>query len=276
MRARRRCRLRRRGGWRWGRFEGFWGAGAYWVCLGGYCFCSESFLPVWAAFVVARALLPYPFGLSLSKPWRYLGTDRAEVFEAGACWFERRAWVECGGRESPGARVTFFRVAERKSPKKGRSPVCVPCAALRGKPASGRLRGAPWNSLCCYAAPLGQPRRVRARSTRAPTRVPPHNRPAAGAASRGWGAEQPKTQTAKQPNSQTAKQPNSQTAKQPNSHSGLCFARPPLAGASATRCAGWAERSDGPCGCPIRGFPSVCAWGAQGAGWHARRSAHAS
>ena len=37
-----------------------------------------------------------------------------------------------------------------------------------------------------------------------------------------------------------------------------------------------AQRSNGPCGCPIRGFPSGCAWGAQGAGWHARRSAHAS
>ena len=88
----------------------------------------------------------------MSKPGRYLGTDRAQVFEAGACWFERRAWAEGGGRESPGMRVTFFRVAERKSPKKGRPPVCDPCAALRGKPASGRLRGAPWNSLCAARA----------------------------------------------------------------------------------------------------------------------------
>ena len=30
----------------------------------------------------------------------------------------------------------------------------------------------------------------------------------------------------------------------------LRCARPRLAGASATRCANWAERSDGPCGCP--------------------------
>ena len=88
-------------------------------------------------------------------------------------------------------RVTFFCFAKRKSPKKRRPPVCDPCAALRGKPAAVRLRGAPWNSLCCCAAPLGQPRRVRSRSTRAPTRVPPHNRPAAGAASRGWTAEHP-------------------------------------------------------------------------------------
>jgi len=57
--------------------------------------------------------------------------------------------------------------------------------------------------------------------------------------------------------------------QQPNSHAGLCFARPPLAGASASRCAGGAERSDGPCGCPIRGSPSRCAeerraWGGTG------------
>ena len=52
-------------------------------------------------------------------------------------------------------------------------------------------------------------------------------------------------------------QPNIQTAGHPNSPTGHCFARPPLAGASATRCAGWAERSNGPCGCPFPGFPSV-------------------
>ena len=45
----------------------------------------------------------------------------------------------------------------------------------------------------------------------------------------------------------TAEQPNSRTAGQPSGH--RC-ARPHLAGASATRCAGAAERSDGPNGCP--------------------------
>ena len=177
---------------------------------------------------------------------------RAELVEACSCWLGQHAWVEGGGRESPGMRVTFFCFAKRKSPKKRRPPVCDPFAVRRGKPAAGRLRGAPWNSLCCCAAPLGQPRRFSSRSTRAPTRVPPHNRPAAGAASRGWAAEHP------------------------NSHTGHCCARPYLAGASASRSAGWAERSNGPCGCPTRGLPSGCAWGAQGAGWHARRSAHAS
>ena len=66
-------------------------------------------------------------------------------------------------------RVTFFCFAKRKSPKKRRPPVCDPCASLRGKPASGRLRGAPWNSLRCGAASFRQPRRVSSRSMGAST-----------------------------------------------------------------------------------------------------------
>mgnify|MGYP006161200237 CR=1 FL=1 len=109
-----------------------------------------------------------------------LRTVRAELVEALVCWFERHAGVEGGGRESPGVRVTFFCFAKRKSPKKRRPPVCDPFAVRRGKPAAGRLRGAPWNSLCCCAAPLGQPRRVSSRGMRAPTRMltpqPPRRR----------------------------------------------------------------------------------------------------
>ena len=87
--------------------------------------------------VVFRSLLcglatePHPFGLSGSKPCA-----------------DRGAYV--GKGREPGVarrRVTFFRFAERKSPKKGRPPVCDPFAVRRGKPASGRLRGAPQNSL---------------------------------------------------------------------------------------------------------------------------------
>ncbi len=92
-------------------------------------------------------------------------------------------------------RVTFFCFAKRKSPKKRRPPVFDPCASLRGKPASCRLRGAPWNSLRCVAASFRHPRRVSSRSTRAATRVPPRNRPAAGAASRGGTAEHPNSRT---------------------------------------------------------------------------------
>ncbi len=122
---------------------------------------------------------------------------------------------------------------------------------LLAAPAAGRLWGehgrrsahascsdAPWNSLCCCAAPLGQPRRVSSRSMGASTPMRTPQPPRRRRSQQGVG------------------QPNIQ---QPNNHSGHCFARPHLAGASATRCAGRAERSKGPCGCPHPGFPSGCA-----------------
>ncbi len=132
-----------------------------------------------------------------------------------------------GGRESPGRRVTFFCFAKRKSPKKRRPPVCDPFAERRGKPASSRLRGAPWNSLCA----------ARAAQTATASQSTKHGRFDAHA--------HPATAP---PQAQPAGvgQPNSRTA---NIHSGLCCARPRPAGASATRCASWAERSKGPCGC---------------------------
>ena len=72
----------------------------------------------------------------------------------------------CKGREpgcAPGGAVTFFRFAERKSPKKGRPYSLRPFASLRAT-CGARSRGAPWNSLCAFGAPLEQPRRVRSRS----------------------------------------------------------------------------------------------------------------
>ena len=61
-----------------------------------------------------------------------------------------------------------------------------------------------------------------------------------------------------------------------NIHPGHRFARPHLAGASATRYATWAERSNGPCGCsaahPLLAAPAAGRLG----GEHGRRSAHAS
>jgi len=79
-------------------------------------------------------------------------------------------------------RGTFFSCLAKKRRQKKATPSLRP---LRGKPASVRLRGAPWNSLRCCAAPFRQPRRVSSRSMRAPTRMPPRNRPAAGAATGG-------------------------------------------------------------------------------------------
>ena len=59
----------------------------------------------------------------------------------------------------------------------------------------------------------------------------------------------------------------------------LRCARPHLAGASARRCAYWAERSNGPCGCSdVRMSKPLLAAPASGRlrGEHARRSAYAS
>ncbi len=184
-------------------------------------------------------------------------TARAELVEALVCWFDKHAWVQGGSRESPGMRVTFFCFAKRKSPKKRRPPVCDPFAVRRGKPAAGRLRGAPWNSLCCCAAPLGQPRRVRARSMGASTPMPPHNRPAAGAASRGWAAEHLNTQTAEQPHGPLLRSAPSRGRKR-----------------HALRRRGRAQRW------PVRmsdsWVPFTMRRGAQGVGRHGRRSARAS
>ena len=125
-------------------------------------------------------------------------------------------------------RVTFFCFAKRKSPKKRRPPVCDPFAVRRGKPAACRLRGAPWNSLRCVAASFRHPRRVSSRGMGASTPMLTPQPPRRRRSQQGW---------------------DSRTSKQPDIHSGHCFARPGLAGASATRCANWAERSKGPCGC---------------------------
>ncbi len=188
-------------------------------------------------FVSAGLAVLDPFGLSLPKPGRYLGTVRAELVEAWACGLGKRAWVRGGGRESPGMQVTFFCFAKRKSPKKRRPPVCDPFAVRRGKPAACRLRGAPWNSLCA----------VRAARTATASQSTKHGRFDAHA------TPQPPRRRRSQ---QGVGNPNIQ---QPNSPTGHRFARPHLAGASATRCAGEAERSNGPCGCPHPGFPSGCA-----------------
>ena len=152
--------------------------------------------------------------------------------------------MEGGGRESPGVRVPFFRVAERKEPKKGRPHCLRPLRFATGQPAVLGFGGvslelAPFHFAQTIASP-----------------DPPN--PALLGASRG--------------------------ARGHNIHTGLCFARPHLAGASATRCATWAERSDGPNGCSaVRLFgcsavhPLLAAPAAgRLRGEHGRRSAHAS
>jgi hypothetical protein len=116
-------------------------------------------------------------------------------------------------------RVTFFCFAKRKSPKKRRPPVCDPCAVLRGKPASCRLRGAPWNSLCAAraartatASQFTKHGRFDAHATPQPPR---RRRSQQGVDSRT--SKQPNNRTTEQPNNRTTEQPNNRTTEQPDS-----------------------------------------------------------
>ena len=118
-------------------------------------------------------------------------------------------------------RVTFFRVAERKSPKKGR-PYCLrPLRCAAGQP--GVLgHGVRRRTHCAL---------TRSVQTTAASQFTKHGRSDAHA-------------------HPAPCAPQAHTEGNPTDiHSGHCFARPHLAGASATRCAGAAERSDGKCGC---------------------------
>ena len=129
----------------------------------------------------------------------------------------------------PACEALFFASPKKSTQKKGDPTVCVPCASLRGNLRCSGLAGSRSNSL----------RFTSLRQSRALIR-----------------------QTLR-----SSAHPEGQRGQ--NIPTGLCFARPHLAGASATRCAGGAERSDGPCGCPTRGSPSRCAeerraWGGTG------------
>ena len=97
------------------------------------------------------------------------------------------------------------------------------------------MRGAPHNSLRCCAAAFGQTRRVRSRSMRAKAPMPPRKRSAAGAARRGWAAEQP------------------------DSHTGHCCARPSLRIARGLRPGGVGRAKRRPVWMSACGFPSGCA-----------------
>ena len=145
--------------------------------------------------------------------------------------------AEAGSR--PGGRGTFLCFAKEKYPKERRPPVCDPFAVRRGKAASCRLRGAPWNSLRCGAASFRHPRRVSSRGMGASTPMPTPQPPRRRRSQQGWGAEQP----------------NSRTAIRAIAALGLaCTAR----GASARETGpSAAQQSNGPCGCPLPGFPSA-------------------
>ena len=146
-------------------------------------------------------------------------------------------------------RVTFFRLLDKKVTKERATPSLRPLRCATGQPGvlgHGVRRG----TRFALRAPLRQPRRARARSTRAPTRVPPRALRAPGTSSR---------------------EPGEQTATR--AIASLRCARPHLAGASATRCAAWVERSNGPCGWLLPN-PLCMRRGAQRAGWHVCRRTH--
>ena len=104
-------------------------------------------------------------------------------------------------------RVPFFRVAERKEPKKGRPHCLRPLRFAPGQPAVLGFGG-----VSLELAALRQSRALIRQTLRS------------SAHPEGHGGQ--------------------------NIHTGHRCARPHLAGASASRCANWAERSDGPNGCP--------------------------
>ena len=186
----------------------FLGSGAYVASAGSYCFYSLAVFQ--------------PFGLFEALCWS---------------WCAPLLRAEAGSR--PGGRGTFLCFAKETYPKE-RRPCCLrPLRVATGQTCSGAFAGCAVELATRWRAALGQPRRVRSRSMRAPTRMPPRKRPAAGAARRGWAAQQP----------------NSPTAQQP--HGPLLRSAPMGAGALRRAAPGRAQRwPEGMFGC---GIPSGCA-----------------
>ena len=135
-------------------------------------------------------------------------------------------------------RVTFFCFAKRKSPKKRRPPVCDPFAALRGD-----LRRGGYG--------------VRRRTHCAPLALRSNNcgelDHEAGVSFGTHATPQPPRRRRSQ---QGVGQPNNRITE--HQTTSRAIASLGLAGVSATRCAtgpSGAQRSNGPCGCPIPWVP---------------------
>ncbi len=129
----------------------------------------------------------YPFGLSLSKP----GLAR---------WFGRCACVECGGRVvAPAGDSLFFASPKKSKQKKGDPQSATPSrcegANLR-RGGCGVRRGTRFAPAARRSDNHGESVH-KAWALRRP--CSPHNRPAAGAASRGLGSQTSNSRTAKQP-----------------------------------------------------------------------------
>ena len=167
------------------------------------------------------------------------------------CIWNQRACFCKGRRPGVARRASNFLSRRRKKVTKERATLLSATPSLRyGASWGARSRGAPWNSLCAAraaqtatASQLTKHARSDARATPRPARPRRIQKGTGGA----------------------------------DIHTGHCFARPRLAGASATRCANWAEHSDGPCGCSAGGClaPHPC-WlrlrrGGCGVAWASER-----
>ena len=144
--------------------------------------------------------------------------------------------LRAGAGSRPGGRGTCSLLRQRKVPKR---KATLQSATPSGQTCVGAFAGCAVELATRWRAALGQPRRVRSRSMRAKAPMPPRKRPAAGAARRGWAAQQP----------------NSPTAQQP--HGPLLRSAPMGAGALRRAAPGRAQRwPEGMFGC---GIPSGCA-----------------
>ncbi len=158
------------------------------------------------------------------------------------------------GREpgcAPGGAVAFFCFAKRKSPKK-RRPCCLrPLRCAAGQPGV-----------------LGHG--VHRRTHFAATQLRSDNC--------GESVHEARALRRACHPAPCAPQAHTEGTHESDIPTGHRVARPHLAGASATRCAGWAERSDGPYGCLDVWLSPHLAAPAAGRlrGEHGRRSAHAS
>ncbi len=99
-------------------------------------------------------------------------------------------------RESPRRARYFSLLRQRKVPKRKATPSLRPLRGAKGQTCGVSVAGCAAELTSRWRASFKQLRRVSSRSTRAATRVPPRNRPAAGAASRGGTAEHPNSRTA--------------------------------------------------------------------------------
>ena len=147
-------------------------------------------------------------------------------------------------------RVTFFRVAERKSPKKGRPPVCDPFAALRGdlrRGGCGVRRRTHCAAVQLRSDNCGELDHEACALRRA---CSPRNCPDAGAASRGWTS-----------NSQTSTWAFASLGRAVAVRSACAF------GAERSAAKQWPEGMFSP-------QPLCMRRGAQRAGWHVCRRTH--